>query len=1067
MKKKISIILCISLLSSIICIPVSATEDVVASESIEEFCEDVNEMVTEYSDSEFVTPDFIEEEQIPENTDEEIEINYCPRLIVQSDKPIDTYNAIEVVSGFLNFYILQFKNEEDTNYAYEQYKNDPNIISVEYDVSYDAFAETTQEDPGETTITFDEYKNDWSMLATGMDIVLDEFANTTLPEITVGVVDTGIDFNCTYLKDRIIETGFNSSGENNSESEQDYNGHGTMVSSIIAKCTTDNVKIANYRCGTQDGKLTTASASSAILQAINNKVIAINCSFTVKDTFTLMNEVINYAYQKNILIFSAAGNESANLNYMNGFPINTSSKLITVGSCDEYNLPSWFTSFGNAIDILAPGENITAINLNNNICIASGTSFSAPYALSVYAMLYSTHQTVPFVEKSRIIKGSGMQTDEKYVTGFFGSGIINAIELFELNTISEPTFTLNEGKYIGKVSIDFFSEEGADIYYTMDQTYPSPTNGILYTKPLEFEDDYFTIRAVAYKNGKRSNYVTKQIHSATPGTDDMFTITDDGLITAYCGNVKYLKIPEKINGITVIDIVDNLFTDSELIGVILPDTITHLGRTPEGENCVCEHKQNPFAKNSTIEYITGVNITDVGLNGLAFTEGLREVELPNCERIHNSGFKSSSLIGAIFPNVKYVGKQAFFEATYLREIYLPECIEIGQKAFTSDTFLSIVYIPLATYEKNDLFTNNYYPINDNTTSREMFSKCPELTCIDLPNFEVIGKTSFYTTAINRIEFSNIRYIYDLPNILKYTTNETAYSPYYLPLELEISLPSTLEYCVPATDYKNEYIEYVVYGTAGKESYVEQWAKENDIKFINISQETAIVEDIEPVWDKYSYKPLEFDARGFNRTYQWYGSKDKIQGNYDDKPMTNATDKTFNPDDYKSYPYYYCVMTSTDKNIKDEIVSQVTITSSMCQNRLYYMVALTNTHIDFDNHLIYTKTTGCKDLFSIIGIQDNTNYSSLPSLVYKEYYWYGTGSEFVIFNGTQKERYTLIVEGDVTGDSSVDVIDATSVELVTNGHKQLTDIYFLAADTNLDQEITVEDYAQVVNLVLAG
>ena len=103
MKKIISIIICISLLSSIICIPVSATEEVVVSESIEKFCEDVNEMITEYSDSEFVTPEFIEEEQTTENTDEEIEINYCPRLIVQSDKPIYTYNAIDVVSGFSNF----------------------------------------------------------------------------------------------------------------------------------------------------------------------------------------------------------------------------------------------------------------------------------------------------------------------------------------------------------------------------------------------------------------------------------------------------------------------------------------------------------------------------------------------------------------------------------------------------------------------------------------------------------------------------------------------------------------------------------------------------------------------------------------------------------------------------------------------------------------------------------------------------------------------------------------------------------------------------------------------------
>ena len=86
MKKIISTILCVSLLATIICVPVSAMEEVVVSESIEEFCEDVNEMVTEYSGSEFVTPDFIEEEQTTVNIDEELKINYgfksCLRLLL-------------------------------------------------------------------------------------------------------------------------------------------------------------------------------------------------------------------------------------------------------------------------------------------------------------------------------------------------------------------------------------------------------------------------------------------------------------------------------------------------------------------------------------------------------------------------------------------------------------------------------------------------------------------------------------------------------------------------------------------------------------------------------------------------------------------------------------------------------------------------------------------------------------------------------------------------------------------------------------------------------------------------
>ncbi len=81
---------------------------------------------------------------------------------------------------------------------------------------------------------------------------------------------------------------------------------------------------------------------------------------------------------------------------------------------------------------------------------------------------------------------------------------------------------------------------------------------------------------------------------------------------------------------------------------------------------------------------------------------------------------------------------------------------------------------------------------------------------------------------------------------------------------------------------------------------------------------------------------------------------------------------------------------------------------------------------------------------------------------------GTGVVLSIMkNGTLHSQYTLIVSGDTNGDSAVDALDAYQVSLVVNGYTTLTDEYFLAGDINTDSEITVEDYAQVVNAVLAG
>ncbi len=1066
MKKIISTILCVALLASIICIPVSATEEVV-SESIENFCEDVNEMVAEYSDSEFVTPDFIEDKQTSENIDEETEINYCPRLIVQSDKPIDTYNAIDVVSGFYNFYILQFENEKDTNYAYEQYKNNPDVISVEYDISYDAVLGTTLSETVENEeFTYEDYKNGWYLEATGMDMVLKKHQTQNLPEIIVAVVDTGVDLNCEYLQDRIKPTGFNNAGDGDENSEQDYDQHGTMVSSVIANCTTDNVKISNYRCIKKGGRIESlVLVCSAILEAVNDGADVINCSFIAPGEFDLMHETVKYAYSQNVAVVVGAGNLPNNLSLMSANALNSSEFTITVGAHNKLGIPSAFTAYGEPVDILAPGENIPVLSLNDTVVLSSGTSFSSPIVTSIYAVFYATHQTISFAERFRAVEGCGSAISTKYVSGYFGSGIADSLKLFEINTVEEPQFSLEEGKYIGEINLELFCEDGAEIIYTTDQTYPTLSNGIRYTEPIRVVDEELCIRAVAYKGTERSSYVYKKFFAVTLGNETMFTINKAGVITEYKGNAKYLKIPEVINGIKVIDISSySGFDKAELYGVILPDTMKYLGWTIDSyERCTTTDAQiGAFNDNQTLEFIIGNGIKTVGYYGVSFLPKLNEVEFPSCEEIMCSGFYQSGLVGAEFPKVKKVDNEAFYENERLREIYLPECEEMGYGVFNGDHVLRILYSPNINFMAEQKFVDNIFTLDNPETSKCVLSECTRISNIDLPAMETIGSGFFNRSAIKELYLSNVKYIYDLPNTLN--INGSYYGDYYLPVTVSLTLPSTLKYCVPATDYKNEYIEYVVYGTAGEKSYAEQWAKDNDIEFVNISQETAIVEDIEPIWDKYSYKPLEFDARGFNRTYQWFGSYDNKMGN--DILLKGYTDKTFNPNDSKPYPYYYCVMTSTDKDIDDKVVSEVTVTSSMCENRLYYMFALPDTHINFDNNLIYTKIKACTNYSEIIGFKDTTNYYVIPSYVYRNNYWYGTGSEILLYTGNQRESYKLIVEGDINGDSVVDVLDAYTVSLVANGQDNLSNEYFLAGDVNTDEVIDITDYQSVVNTALS-
>ena len=1076
MKRLLSCILCISLIMSVIIVPVGATDAVVFKENAKEFCSDMIDLISEYGDTEYITPDKSVLESEADYGVENSDINYCSRLIVQSDKPVKKYGAVDVVSGFSNFYIVQFENEEDTNNAYEKYSADEDVLSVSYDVSYSGL-KISADGFEDESVTYEDYLDSWYLESTGMDIILEKYENEDLPQVIIGVVDSGYDFNNTYLGDRIIETNFNNAQDGDEGSEQDYDGHGTKLTSVIANCTTDNVRIAHYRCANESGVIESmALAATAILAAVDGGADVVNCSFYARGAYELFEEVIDYAYDRScVIINSASGSYDIEYSYYSA--LSRSPKTVTVGSSgtdDSYYSGAW----GECVDVLAPGEDIPVCGLNNTFSTARGESISSAFMAAVYAMYSSTHLSMSFADKIRAIKSCGDKITEPYTNTMHNSGVVNVLKLFEIETLEAPTFSHNERQYNGEVSLELFAEEGADIYFTTDGTFPSPSRGTLYTEPYTFVNSDLKIRAVAYKDGKRSNCVSKNIASMVIGTDDMFTVTEDGVITGYSGDVAYLKIPEYINGIKIVDLKYGAFQSEALKGVVLPDTVEYLGWTDNYFDRVItgDDQIGCFNDCTYLEYIWGYNVKALGYYALQGFSYIKEMFFPECEEIYPRAFYWCTFTGINFPKVKRVGYRAFEQNHHLREVYLPECEEISYGAFDMTTHtrgassdIKIFYAPKANFMADVIFYDEeHYTVDSPDATESIFKGFENMSCLDLLSMETFGTDAFSGSAIKRLELSSAKYLYSLPNILSLVTDKPIYTEYDLPVTVELCLPSTLKYCVPTTDYVHDNMSYVVYGTAGVNSYAEQWATANKVPFYEISQETAVVEDIETVWDKYSYRPLEFDARGFNRTYQWYGSSDNVQGDSDDKLIVNATEKTFDPGEFKPYQYYYCIMTSTDKNEKGETVSEVEIKSSMCQNRLYHMYGNEGTYIDFDEKLIFTTIKEQTDITGILNFTDEADYRGRPSYVYRDLYIYGTDSAVVLYtDGPRSDEYIVILQGDVNGDGAVDVIDLAGMQNAVNNQGEFEGYYYLAADIDRNNQVDIVDYSQAVNMALAG
>lgn len=117
---------------------------------------------------------------------------------------------------------------------------------------------------------------------------------------------------------------------------------------------------------------------------------------------------------------------------------------------------------------------------------------------------------------------------------------------------------------------------------------------------------------------------------------------------------------------------------------------------------------------------------------------------------------------------------------------------------------------------------------------------------------------------------------------------------------------------------------MVYGTKG--TYAERWANEKGFEFVEITPETAVINDLPDEY--YSYmRPLEADVVGFNKTYQWYGASSPRYAK--GIAIDNATERKFNPNEHQQYNYYFCKVISTDFGC-----NPIEITTGICENKSY-------------------------------------------------------------------------------------------------------------------------------------
>lgn len=241
-------------------------------------------------------------------------------------------------------------------------------------------------------------------------------------EVIVAVIDTGVDVSHPDLAGNIwINTrerdgtpGVDNDGNgfvgdiygwdfaNDRANALDDNHHGTHVAGIIGARANGTgtvgvapkVRIMPVKFLTATGSGTTYNAIRAIEYAVANGANVISNSWGGGGYSQLLNDAIQKAVQKGILVVAAAGNEATNMNQTPGYPASYPN-VISVASTDANDALSSFSNYGaDNVMIAAPGDRIYSTYPNGAYAFLSGTSMAAPQVSGALALALSLNHSL-------------------------------------------------------------------------------------------------------------------------------------------------------------------------------------------------------------------------------------------------------------------------------------------------------------------------------------------------------------------------------------------------------------------------------------------------------------------------------------------------------------------------------------------------------------------------------------------------------------------------------------------------------------------------------------------------
>lgn len=314
------------------------------------------------------------------------------------------------------------------------------------------------------------YSDQWHLPAIGAPAAWD--ITTGSEEVLIAVVDTGVDPDHPDLSDKLT---VGVSVYDQTDNSRDLNGHGTSVAGVAAAAADNRQGVASVawanpilpvRVTSERGRTSSWILAAGIREAVSRGAKIVNVSFAPLQEDALVLGQARLARLAGSLVVISSGNTGEEAEG------DADDAVIFVGAVDRSDRLAPFSTYGDFVDLTAPGMSILTTKLDGGYGTSFGTSFAAPVVSGVAALLWSVNPSLRPVTVKEILMDTAKDLGSPGRDSSFGEGrvdaqaaVARAREIVEVDDIDAPSVSITAPADGSTVRTDFALIVDADDDY--------------------------------------------------------------------------------------------------------------------------------------------------------------------------------------------------------------------------------------------------------------------------------------------------------------------------------------------------------------------------------------------------------------------------------------------------------------------------------------------------------------------------------------------------------------------------------------------------------------------------